>query len=34
MAVAAVGVGRSNHCGALGIYVWPMIDAGLSWNCI
>ncbi len=27
--VAAVGVGRSSHCGALGIYVWPMIDAGL-----
>ena len=27
--VAAVGVGRSNHCGALGIYVWPMINRGL-----
>jgi (2R)-3-sulfolactate dehydrogenase (NADP+) len=27
--IAAVGVGRSSHCGALGIYVWPMIDAGL-----
>ena len=26
--IAAVGVGRSSHCGALGIYVWPMIDAG------
>jgi (2R)-3-sulfolactate dehydrogenase (NADP+) len=27
--IAAVGVGRSSHCGALGIYMWPMIDAGL-----
>jgi len=27
--IAAVGVGRSNHCGALGIYVWPMINKGL-----
>jgi (2R)-3-sulfolactate dehydrogenase (NADP+) len=27
--IAAVGVGRSNHCGALGIYVWPMINEGL-----
>lgn len=27
--IAAVGVGRSNHCGALGIYVWPMINLGL-----
>ncbi len=27
--IAAVGVGRSNHCGALGIYVWPMINRGL-----
>jgi len=27
--VAAVGVGRSNHCGALGLYVWPMINRGL-----
>jgi (2R)-3-sulfolactate dehydrogenase (NADP+) len=27
--VAAVGVGRSNHCGALGIYVWPMINRSL-----
>lgn len=27
--IAAVGVGRSSHCGALGIYVWPMIEAGL-----
>lgn len=27
--IAAVGVGRSSHCGALGIYVWPMIDKGL-----
>lgn len=27
--VAAVGVGRSNHCGALGIYVWPMLNRGL-----
>ena len=26
--IAAVGIGRSSHCGALGIYVWPMIDAG------
>ena len=23
--IAAVGIGRSNHCGALGIYVWPML---------
>jgi (2R)-3-sulfolactate dehydrogenase (NADP+) len=27
--IAAVGIGRSSHCGALGIYVWPMIEAGL-----
>lgn len=27
--IAAVGVGRSSHCGALGIYVWPMINRGL-----
>lgn len=27
--IAGVGVGRSNHCGALGIYVWPMINRGL-----
>lgn len=27
--IAAVGVGRSNHCGALGIYTWPMINRGL-----
>ncbi len=27
--IAAVGVGRSNHCGALGIYVWPMINRDL-----
>jgi (2R)-3-sulfolactate dehydrogenase (NADP+) len=27
--IAAVGIGRSNHCGALGIYVWPMINKGL-----
>ena len=27
--IAAVGVGRSSHCGALGIYIWPMVDAGL-----
>lgn len=27
--IAAVGVGRSSHCGALGIYVWPMLDRGL-----
>jgi len=27
--IAAVGVCRSNHCGALGIYVWPMINEGL-----
>jgi (2R)-3-sulfolactate dehydrogenase (NADP+) len=27
--IAAVGVGSSNHCGALGIYVWPMINKGL-----
>jgi (2R)-3-sulfolactate dehydrogenase (NADP+) len=27
--IAAVGVGRSSHCGALGLYVWPMISQGL-----
>ena len=27
--IAAVGIGRSNHCGALGIYVWPMIKKNL-----
>ena len=27
--IAAVGVGRSNHCGALGIYVWPMLKQNL-----
>ena len=27
--IAAVGIGRSSHCGALGIYVWPMINRGL-----
>lgn len=27
--IAAVGVGRSNHCGALGIYVWPMLEKNL-----
>ena len=27
--IAAVGVGRSNHCGALGIYVWPMLEKKL-----
>ncbi len=27
--IAAVGVGRSSHCGALGIYVWPMVNRGL-----
>jgi len=27
--IAAVGIGRSNHCGAVGIYVWPMINRGL-----
>ncbi|MBI3428803.1 MAG: Ldh family oxidoreductase [Actinobacteria bacterium] len=27
--VAAVGVGRSSHCGALGIYVWPMVTQNL-----
>lgn len=27
--IAAVGVGRSSHCGALGIYVWPMMNRGL-----
>lgn len=27
--IAAVGVGRSNHCGALGIYVWPMLKKNL-----
>lgn len=27
--VAAVAVGRSSHCGALGIYTLPLIDAGL-----
>ena len=27
--IAAVGIGRSSHCGALGLYVWPMINSGL-----
>lgn len=27
--IAAVGIGRSNHCGALGIYVWPMLERKL-----
>ena len=27
--IAAVGVGRSSHCGALGIYTWPMINRNL-----
>lgn len=27
--IAAVGVGRSSHCGALGLYVWPMVNQGL-----
>lgn len=27
--IAAVGIGRSSHCGALGLYVWPMINKGL-----
>jgi (2R)-3-sulfolactate dehydrogenase (NADP+) len=27
--IAAVGVARSNHCGALGLYVWPMISEGM-----
>ena len=27
--IAAVGVGKSSHCGALGIYVWPMVKSGL-----
>jgi (2R)-3-sulfolactate dehydrogenase (NADP+) len=27
--IAAVGIGRSNHCGALGIYVWPMLERNL-----
>jgi (2R)-3-sulfolactate dehydrogenase (NADP+) len=27
--IAAVGIGRSNHCGALGIYVWPMLQENL-----
>lgn len=27
--IAAIGIGRSNHCGALGIYVWPMLQRGL-----
>jgi (2R)-3-sulfolactate dehydrogenase (NADP+) len=27
--IAAVGVGRSNHCGALGLYVWPMLQKNL-----
>jgi len=27
--IAAVGVGRSAHCGALGLYVWPMVNQGL-----
>ena len=27
--IAAVGIGRSNHCGALGLYVWPMLNKNL-----
>ena len=27
--IAAVGIGNSNHCGALGIYIWPMLDKNL-----
>ena len=27
--IAAVGIGNSNHCGALGIYVWPMLEKNL-----
>ncbi|MBU6242585.1 MAG: Ldh family oxidoreductase [Acidobacteria bacterium] len=27
--IGAAGIGRSNHCGALGIYVWPMINRGM-----
>lgn len=27
--VAAVAIGNSSHCGALGLYVWPMINAGV-----
>lgn len=27
--IAAVGIGRSSHCGALGLYVWPMVNQGL-----
>lgn len=27
--IAAVSVGNSGHCGALGLYVLPMVDAGL-----
>ncbi len=27
--VAAVGVGHSSHCGALGIYISPMVNQGL-----
>ncbi|WP_255950193.1 Ldh family oxidoreductase [Streptomyces odontomachi] len=27
--IAAVGVGNSSHCGALGAYVYPLLDAGL-----
>lgn len=27
--IAAVGIGNSNHCGALGIYVWPMLEQNL-----
>lgn len=27
--IAAVGVGNSNHCGALGLYVWPMLNKNL-----
>ena len=27
--IAAVGIGKSNHCGALGLYVWPMLNKNL-----
>lgn len=27
--MAAVGVTRSNHCGAVGVYVWPMVRTGM-----
>ena len=27
--ISAVGIGNSNHCGALGLYVWPMLKKNL-----